>query len=77
MDQKQKFSKIKKKSEEKKLSEIINQNRIYQISLTYFNNKKRVKSAMQLCQGKIHNFLKKLRDIMHQINFFSVKFTKN
>lgn len=77
MDQKQKFSKIKKKSEEKKLSEIINKNRIYQISLTYFNNKKRVKSAMQLCQGKIHNFKKKLRDIMHQINFFSVKFTKN
>lgn len=56
MDQKQKFSKIKKKSEEKKLSEIINKNWIYQISLTYFNNKKRVKSAMQLCLGKIHNF---------------------
>lgn len=43
------FQRSRSKSEEKKLSEIINQNRIYQISLTYFNNKKRVKSAMQLC----------------------------
>lgn len=50
------FQRSRSKSEEKKLSEIINQNRIYQISLTYFNNKKRVKSAMQLCLGKIHNF---------------------